>query len=76
MTQYSYLGTIQVTSPNGRDDEDVITADFNLTTRRPFSETEIRTEAVAIIAARTNRITAGLEIERCNYTVMPAERAL
>ncbi|MFE7547065.1 hypothetical protein [Streptomyces gardneri] len=70
MTQHTYLGTIQVTAPDGSD-EDVITADFSLTTRRPFSEDEIRNEAVAIIAAQTNRVATGLEIERCNYTVMP-----
>lgn len=71
MATHTYIVSIQATRPDGPD-EHVLTANTTLTTSRPFSDSEIRAETLAVIAARTGHPVADLEVVRCDYTAMPA----
>ena len=71
MPNSHYLITLQVTAPNGRTAEDVITATTTLTTRRPFADAELRAAAVEQVAAETGKPAASLEVSSFAYTTLP-----
>ncbi|MGA4941762.1 hypothetical protein [Streptomyces cinereoruber] len=71
MPASSYIISLRVTAPNGRQHEDVITADLDLTTTGPASHDQIRSWAISQLAERTGRPADALEVDHFTYTTLP-----
>ncbi|MFE7580767.1 hypothetical protein ACFU5Y_04265 [Streptomyces gardneri] len=72
MPEISHIIALRVTTTSGLQEEDVISADLSLTTRRAFSSDEIKAWAVGQIAEQVGKPAAALEVEHFAYTSISA----